>query len=125
MRTGLKFLLLSSLFAMPALQAQDLAIPGHTQTDQVQVMPRRGANMNAVIIEFGQPEERYGPVGEPPISEWVYGSFRVYFENETVLHSIAEIFKRAVFTVFLPLLNDRFQCCFSYIFNSSKTETNF
>lgn len=88
MHTGLKYLLLSSLFVMPALQAEGLAIPGHTQTDQVQVMPRRGADMNTVIVEFGQPEERYGPVGEPPITEWAYGSFRVYFENETVLHSI-------------------------------------
>lgn len=88
MRTGFKFLLLSSLFVMPALQAESLTIPGHTQTDQVQVMPRRGTDMNAVIVEFGQPEERYGPVGEPPITEWVYGSFRVYFEDETVLHSI-------------------------------------
>ena len=88
MHAGLKYLLLSSLFVMPALQAEGLAIPGHTQTDQVQIMPRRGVDMNAVIVEFGQPEERYGPVGEPPITEWVYGSFRVYFENETVLHSI-------------------------------------
>ena len=88
MHTGLKYLLLSSLFVMPALQAEGLTIPGHTQTDQVQVMPRRGTDMNTVIVEFGQPEERYGPVGEPPITEWVYGSFRVYFENETVLHSI-------------------------------------
>jgi len=88
MRTGLKFLLLSSLLVMPALQAGSLTIPGHTQTDQIQNMPRRGTKMNAVIVEFGEPSERYGPVGEPPISEWVYGSFRVYFENETVLHSI-------------------------------------
>ncbi len=88
MRNGLTFLLLTSLFVMPALQAQNLSIPGHTQTDQVQVMPRRGIDMNAVIVEFGQPEERYGPVGEPPITEWVYGNFRVYFEHETVLHSI-------------------------------------
>jgi len=88
MRSGLKFLLLSSLFVTPALQAESLTIPGHTPTDQVQVMPRRGIDMNAVIVEFGQPEERYGPVGEPPITEWVYGSFRVYFEHDLVLHSI-------------------------------------
>jgi hypothetical protein len=44
--------------------------------------------MDAVLSEFGEPDERYGPVGEPPISEWVYGSFRVYFEYQLVLHSI-------------------------------------
>lgn len=88
MRTRLTLLLLSSLLVMPALQAQNLAIPGHTATDQVQPMPKRGSNMNAVIVEFGQPDERYGPIGEPPITEWVYGTFRVYFENDIVLHSI-------------------------------------
>ncbi len=82
------FLILASLLVAPVLQAQNLAIPGHSETDEVQVMPRRGINMDAVIDEFGQPDERFGPVGEPPITEWVYGEFRVYFEHETVLHSI-------------------------------------
>ena len=81
-------LILASLLVAPALQAGSLAIPGHSETDEVQVMPRRGINMDAVIDEFGQPDERFGPVGEPPIAEWVYGGFRVYFEHETVLHSI-------------------------------------
>jgi hypothetical protein len=44
--------------------------------------------MDSVLTDFGEPNERYGPVGEPPISEWVYGGFRVYFENQTVLHTI-------------------------------------
>ena len=88
MRTGLTFLTLALLLITPALQAETLTIPGHTPTDQVQVMPRRGIDMNAVIAEFGQPDERYGPIGEPPISEWVYGGFRVYFEHDLVLHSI-------------------------------------
>lgn len=82
------FLILASLLVTPVLQAQNLAIPGHSETDEVQVMPRRGINMDAVIEEFGQPDERFGPVGEPPITEWVYGGFRVYFEHQTVLHSI-------------------------------------
>ncbi|MCP4492958.1 MAG: phosphodiesterase [Gammaproteobacteria bacterium] len=88
MRNGLYFLPLLSLLFTPAMQADSLTIPGHKQTDQVQVMPRRGIDMNAVIVEFGQPDERYEPIGEPPITEWVYGGFRVYFEHETVLHSI-------------------------------------
>ncbi len=88
MRNGLFYLTLASLLFAPSVQADNLAIPGHIQSDQVQVMPRRGIDMNAVIAEFGQPDERYGPIGEPPITEWVYGGFRVYFEYETVLHSI-------------------------------------
>lgn len=82
------YLILASLLVMPALQAESLTIPGHTVSDEVQVMPRRGINMDAVLDEFGQPDERFGPVGDPPITEWVYGGFRVYFEHELVLHSI-------------------------------------
>lgn len=82
------FLVLASLLFTPVLQAQSLTIPGHTESDEVQVMPRRGIHMDSVIAEFGQPDERYGPIGEPPISEWVYGGFRVYFEHQTVLHTI-------------------------------------
>ena len=89
MRTGLYMLLVSfSLMSQPVLAGNELTIPGHDSISQKQVMPRRGISMEAVLSEFGEPDERYGPVGEPPISEWVYGSFRVYFENEVVLHSI-------------------------------------
>jgi len=88
MRSELKLLAIAGLLIAPALQANTLTIPGHVESDQRQVMPRRGINMNAVIVEFGQPDERYGPIGEPPISEWVYGGFRVYFEHDLVLHSI-------------------------------------
>ncbi len=88
MRIKIKLLAIASLLIAPVLQADSLTIPGHVESDQQQVMPRRGIDMNAVIVEFGQPDERYGPIGEPPISEWVYGSFRVYFEHDLVLHSI-------------------------------------
>lgn len=89
MRTGLYLLLLSgSLFLRPAIAGDELTIPGHSTTSQKQVMPDRGRSMEAVLGEFGEPDERFGPVGEPPITEWVYGSFRVYFEYEIVLHSI-------------------------------------
>jgi len=44
--------------------------------------------MDDVLEQYGEPDDRYGPVGEPAISEWVYGTFRVYFEDNIVLHSI-------------------------------------
>ncbi|MEM7563497.1 MAG: phosphodiesterase [Pseudomonadota bacterium] len=89
MRTGLFMLLVSlSLLSKPALSGDQLTIPGHSVDGQMQVMPKRGISMEAVLNEFGEPDERFGPVGEPPITEWVYGSFRVYFEYEIVLHSI-------------------------------------
>ncbi len=77
-----------SLMSQPVLACDELTIPGHDSISQKQVMPGRGISMEAVLGEFGEPDERFVPVGEPPITEWVYGSFRVYFEYEVVLHSI-------------------------------------
>ncbi len=89
MRTAIYlFLLGSSLVLNPATAGDQLTIPGHVATADKQILPKRGLSMDDVLGEFGEPDERFGPVGEPPITEWVYGSFRVYFEYEIVLHSI-------------------------------------
>ena len=77
-----------SFILQPAIAGDELVIPGHVASSEKQVMPKRGISMDDVLSQFGEPDERYGPVGEPPISEWVYGSFRVYFEHEIVFHSI-------------------------------------
>lgn len=76
-----------SLILQPASAGDALVIPGHVASTG-QVMPRRGISMDEVLSQFGEPDERFGPIGEPPISEWVYGSFRVYFEHHLVLHTI-------------------------------------
>ena len=89
MRSGIFLLLLGASISMQAASAGDnLVIPGHVSTTETQMLPRRGISMDNVLEEFGEPDDRFGPVGEPPITEWVYGSFRVYFEDQTVLHSI-------------------------------------
>ena len=89
MRTGLYLLFLGFALTMQIASAgTELAIPGHAPATDKQVMPKRGISMDNVLTEFGEPDERFGPVGEPPITEWVYGSFRVYFEHQVVLHSI-------------------------------------
>jgi len=89
MRSGIYLLLLGWGILMQPVGAGDtLVIPGHTANGDSQVMPSRGVSMDDVISQFGEPDDRFGPVGDPAITEWVYGSFRVYFENEIVLHSI-------------------------------------
>jgi hypothetical protein len=89
MRTGLYLLLLgSSMILQPAIAGTELTIPGNAPAMDKQMMPRRGVSMDVVLGDFGEPDERYESVGEPPITEWVYGSFLVYFEHETVLHTI-------------------------------------
>ena len=88
MRTGLFILLLAFGLLLTPLSAGTLTIPGHVPSEEKQLMPRRGIGMEAVLEDFGEPIQRYEPIGEPPISEWVYSGFRVYFEYEIVLHSI-------------------------------------
>jgi hypothetical protein len=70
------------------LQADRLVIPGHYDSNAVTVMPKRGSSMEQVLADFGEPERRIAAVGEPPITEWDYGDFRVYFEYRTVLHAV-------------------------------------
>lgn len=52
------------------------------------VRPAQGMVMEQVIQQYGEPQQRLGPVGEPPISHWVYGDFIVYFEHQHVIHSV-------------------------------------
>lgn len=47
-----------------------------------------GLSEQAVLARFGEPRERLAPVGQPPISRWVYDDFTVYFEFNTALHAV-------------------------------------
>jgi len=50
--------------------------------------PVRGMSMQEVIQQQGEPQSRKGPIGNPPISRWIYQDFSVYFEAGTVIHSV-------------------------------------
>jgi len=50
--------------------------------------PTRGMSKTNVEQQFGQPEQQFDAVGEPPISRWVYADFVVFFEDNTVIHSV-------------------------------------
>jgi len=51
-------------------------------------LPGRGMTKEMVEEKFGSPTEKVAPVGEPPITRWVYGNFTVYFEYDIVLHAV-------------------------------------
>ncbi len=88
MQTG-KYLIGAMLLAMVSTSGADrLVIPGHYPSETVSVLPKRGSSMEQVLGDFGEPVRRIDPVGEPPITEWDYGDFRVYFEYRTVLHAV-------------------------------------
>lgn len=76
-----------AMMSIPTVQADRLSIPGH-YGDSNLPMPSRGSSMDQVLAEFGEPARRIEAIGEPPITTWDYGEFRVYFEYQTVLHSL-------------------------------------
>lgn len=59
----------------------------HAQDAALQ--PARGITMAQVEKQFGPPKEAISPVGDPPITRWVYETYTVYFEHNRVLHTVS------------------------------------
>lgn len=82
---------LTATLAMPfTAQADTLEVSVSKQAPELQSISRPHNGMDKADVEriFGSPFAVNGPVGEPPISSWNYDKFTVYFENDTVLHSV-------------------------------------
>ena len=87
-----RLLALALVCASPALCADTLIIPvGQQQSVGVTTeLPGRGLSAAAVLHHHGEPVAKHAPVGNPPISRWDYQSFSVYFEGNTVVHSVLQ-----------------------------------
>jgi hypothetical protein len=70
-----------------ATQADTLLID-RRETGEATPHPARGALMSAVESAYGPPLHRIGPVGDPPITRWVYDNFTVYFEHSHVITTV-------------------------------------
>ncbi|NWN91461.1 hypothetical protein HLV39_08135 [Marinobacter adhaerens] len=69
--------------------AEDLRVPVGNQADRSQqYMPRVGTTQDSVRAAWGPPRSIKGPVGTPPISQWHYENFVVYFEGNRTVHSV-------------------------------------
>jgi hypothetical protein len=51
--------------------------------------PVRGQSRDQVRRKHGDPDGKKSPVGDPPISSWVYPEFIVYFERDLVITTVA------------------------------------
>jgi hypothetical protein len=74
--------------ALATAHAQNLQMTG-TQAASRAGVPPRGISMAQVEQRYGVPAERLAAVGQPPITRWVYPSFVVFFEGNTVIHAVA------------------------------------
>jgi hypothetical protein len=68
--------------------AQGIKIPVGQQPDTAATLPQRGATQTALETQRGHPLHKTAAVGNPPISRWDYAGYSVYFERDTVIHSI-------------------------------------
>ena len=51
-------------------------------------VPKKSATMNQVRAQYGDPISESAPVGEPPITRWVYPDYVVYFEHQHVITTV-------------------------------------
>lgn len=79
--------------AITSAKAEVLQMPESTPAQQAGEsisieLPIRGMSMETVESRFGAPNQKMAPVGDPPITRWVYDNYTVYFEYKTVIHSV-------------------------------------
>lgn len=80
-----------AVLTVPATVAEVITLPVGEQTRLSGLdLPKRSINKDAVRRDFGDPQEMTDAVGEPPISQWVYEDYVVYFEGDWVLYSVVK-----------------------------------
>ncbi len=52
--------------------------------------PTRGMTQASVESRYGSPVSVEAPVGDPPITRWVYADFVVFFEHDKVIHAVVK-----------------------------------
>ena len=67
--------------------ADVLIIDEVRQADRM-ALPKNGQNKATVEARFGTPTQRSTAVGDPPISNWKYDKYSVYFEYDLVLFTV-------------------------------------
>lgn len=84
--------LVLALLASPAALGEQVTKPEDIDpskiVESVPGMPDRGAAMSTVRDRLGEPQRAIDPVGDPPITRWIYERFTVYFEHDRVIHAV-------------------------------------
>ena len=65
-----------------------LPIDHATKTSSL-TLPAKGTSMVDVERDFGAPGEKTQPVGQPPITRWIYSKYIVVYEHNRVIHVLA------------------------------------
>jgi hypothetical protein len=73
---------------MGIAMAGDVLLIEKVEERMLRDLPGNGLTKAQVESRFGVPSERHAPVGEPPITRWVYDDFNVFFEYDLVIESV-------------------------------------
>ncbi|MEJ8568187.1 hypothetical protein [Elongatibacter sediminis] len=74
-------------FLAPQAVADVLLIEEVRQAERMEV-PENGMTKAQVEARYGAPSDRHAAVGDPPISQWEYERWSVYFEYDRVLFTV-------------------------------------
>lgn len=80
---------LATTMAFGVANADEVRVPVSEQGRNAAIeTPKSGVTQASVEQKFGAPQSIHGPVGDPPITKWVYQGFTVYFEYDRVIHTV-------------------------------------
>ena len=84
--------LLCATFCMVAGNslAETIKLPVGSQSSLQHLFPKMGTSKAQVKGQFGEPIKENPAKGNPPISNWEYAEFTVYFEYDHVIHSVVK-----------------------------------
>ena len=89
-RLTVGFVLLMSFYSNIQAEIISIADPIYQipNSSEGVLRPSNGSSMAQVEQQFGQPDDIVPPIGEPPITRWIYDDFAVFFEYSTVIQSV-------------------------------------
>jgi len=88
-RQPIALLLLGVIFlGLSSLLSADVLLIEKVRERMLRDLPVNGLTMTEVEARYGEPIETRGPVGQPPITRWIYSDYSVYFEHSTVIESV-------------------------------------
>lgn len=73
---------------MTVAVAGDVLLIEKVEERMMRDLPQNGLTKARVEQRYGAPNERRAPVGDPPITRWVYDDFNVFFEYDLVIESV-------------------------------------
>ncbi|MEE8494991.1 MAG: hypothetical protein V3S21_00805 [Xanthomonadales bacterium] len=83
----LMLVLSTGLAQIGIAQADILLIEPVRQSDRMN-LPVNGMSSDQARTRFGEPVDQRAAVGDPPITQWIYDRWSVYFEYELVLFTV-------------------------------------